>query len=160
MVSGSFHENRCRGTTGLIYIAEDVVEYAGYVFFDNNYLSPINVSAGTILYIAIYNASNDESKYKIISRGSATLRCNEVHEELSLSLFPNPTAGTLILDGGKLLNAKVGIEVYDNDGKVHIRQSIDSNEPIDISFLPSGVYIIKIHNDGQLISSQRIINMK
>ena len=178
MFSGSYGEDRCMGTTGLSKNSFDIIEYAGCNYDDDNYLAPINVSKGTVLYIAIINADNDGSDYHIVSRGTATVVCNEqiaVSEQsptkentvidesptvIYTKVYPNPTAGLLYIAGYLPDNEEVALEVYNDDGKNYIRQSVSLNSVLDISHLSSGIYFIKLYNDGQLIHNQSIINIK
>lgn len=160
MLSGSDQEGRCMGTTGLSDQSMDTYEYAGCDYFDDNYVAPIDVSPGDVLYVAIYNFSKDDTKYRIVHRGSAQLSCDRSKPQARAEIYPNPSAGKLKVIGSNIVSQKVGIEIYDNAGKVHLRQSLSLGEIIDISHLASGVYIVKIHSDGQLINSQRIINIK
>jgi len=160
MYSGSHSVNRCMGTTGLAKDADDIYEYAGCDFFDDNYLAPLHVDKGDVVYVAIFNSDDDGTDYHIVSRGSATLLCSDEPPLVTAKIYPNPTAGLLQINAHNINSDEVGLEIYDSDGKVHLRQSVEVNSTIDISELPSGVFIIKLHNDGDLIMSQRIINIK
>lgn len=160
MLSGSNELSRCRGTTGLSRESMDTYEYAGCDFFDDNYVASVDVNKGDILYVAIYNFSKDDTDYKIIHGGTANFNCEEKQAEAIAEIYPNPSAGKLKLSTKNFNSALVGLEIYDSKGKNHLRQSVPVDDIIDISFLPSGVFIIKIHEDGNLITSQRIINIK
>ncbi len=160
MLSGSSDNPRCMGTTGLSDVSMDTYEYAGCDYFDDNYVASINVSPGDILYLAIYNFSENDTDYRIVHDGSARLTCDTNSPRASAKIYPNPSAGKLKITGYNLQSSSVGIEIYGNNGQVHLRRSVNLDEIIDISELPSGVFILKIHQDGQLIKSQRIINVK
>ena len=160
MLSGSDDNPRCMGTTGLSDTSTDTYEYSGCDYFDDNYVAPVILNAGDILYVAIYNFSKNDTEYRIVHKGTATLTCNTETPQTRAEIYPNPSAGKLKIIGDQLQSQKIGLEIYDNAGKILLRQSIKIDKIIDISHLPSGVYIIKIHDDGQLINSQRILNIK
>lgn len=160
MLTGSNEQSRCMGTTGLSRESMDTYEYAGCDFFDDNYVASIDVNRGDVLYVAIYNFSKDDTDYKIIHNGTARFACEDLDTQVSAVIYPNPSAGKLKITAKNVESGIVGLEIYDDNGKNHLRQSIPVDEMIDISYLPSGVYIIKIHDGGNLIRSQRIINIK
>lgn len=160
MLSGSDDTARCMGTTGLSHDAYDTYEYAGCDYFDDNYVAPVAVRTGDILYVAIYNYSKDDMDYRIVHRGTATLTCDTTQPQARVEIYPNPSAGKLKIISQNINSNTIGVEIYDSAGKNRLRQSISLDEMIDISNLPSGVYIIKLHQDGNLIASQRIINIK
>ncbi len=72
-------------------------------------------------------------------------------EEAGLKIFPNPAASVLWLNFEKSLSGtKIPFTIYDPSGKVRLR-GVFPNQPgiqIDISSLPSGVYILSIQ-DGR-----------
>jgi len=160
MLSGSLDIPRCMGTTGLREESMDTYEYAGCDYFDDNYVSSVYVQPGDVLYLAIYNFSKDDTDYRIVNRGTASLTCNPNLVKARVEVYPNPTAGKLRIFTQNIDSPEFGLEIFDQNGKNHLRQSIDPKEEIDINFLPSGVYIIRLHNDGELLCSKKIINIK
>lgn len=161
MLSGSDDNPRCMGTTGLRESSMDTYEYTGCDYYDDNYLAPISVKAGDILYVVIYNISNDGSEYRVIHDGTASLACNtSIKSHVTAEIYPNPSSGKLKISSYNLLSKKVGIEIYDSAGKNQMRQTVEIDQIIDISHLPSGVLFINIHEDGQLIKSQKFLNIK
>ncbi len=160
MLTGSSDQSQCMGITGLSREAMDTYEYAGCDFFDDNYVASVDVNAGDVLYVAVYNFSKDDTDYKIVHRGTAKFACGGKEPKVRAEIYPNPSAGKLKIIAQNISSELIGLEIYDSQGKNHLRQSIPIDELIDISYLPSGVYIIKLHEEGHLISSQRIINIK
>lgn len=160
MLTGSSEQSQCMGTTGLSRESMDTYEYAGCDFFDDNYVASVDVNPGDILYVAIYNFSKDDTDYKIVHGGSANFICDNIKPQVRAEIYPNPSAGKLRITAQNIQSNVVGLEIYDSEGKNHLRQSVSVDDIIDISYLPSGVFIIKLHDEGRLISSQRIINVK
>lgn len=69
-------------------------------------------------------------------------------EEIGLVLYPNPANGSFKI---KLKNAaeKATVEVFDLTGRCVItNQPFLPNQDIDISYLQSGTYLVKINNEG------------
>ena len=126
----------------------------------DNYVTPVDVSTRDILYVAIYNFGKNDTNYRIIHQGSAQLSCDTSISQARAEIYPNPSAGKLKMRGHNIKSNTLRLELYDSAGKIHLRQFLALNEIIDISNLPSGVFITNIHSDGQLVSSQRIIYIK
>ena len=72
---------------------------------------------------------------------------NELNQ-LSLSVYPNPTVDYLILDmDSKGINAQYAI--INNEGKLVEQNSLANNNQIDVSNLPSGNYVLSVKsNEG------------
>lgn len=70
----------------------------------------------------------------------------------SISMYPNPTSGMIFINSEKLLSK---IEIFGLSGQI-LKQTKNSKS-IDISSLPSGVYVIKVTaNDGSIKTSKVI----
>jgi hypothetical protein len=59
----------------------------------------------------------------------------------NISIYPNPTSNSLNFKG---LNETTNVSVYDILGKEILTQTINSNEPLDVSKLQNGIYILKL----------------
>lgn len=82
-----------------------------------------------------------------------TLGVNEVTEQQSVSIFPNPAQNFLIIQTQKIINE---ISVYNVLGeKVTIPQV--STNTLDVSNLAQGIYIIKVISDDDKIFSTKFI---
>jgi Secretion system C-terminal sorting domain len=70
---------------------------------------------------------------------------------LNISLYPNPTAGSLNLDILGIGSRLVDIQVFDISGKLLMNKPQQSIEnPISISDLNNGFYILKIESNGKV----------
>lgn len=81
---------------------------------------------------------------------------NEKGNDNKVKAYPNPTSGTIFIDnaGGSK------IELYDLTGDLLLTDhNTNSHRTIDITFLPAGVYILRIQNNHEVIS-RRILVMK
>jgi hypothetical protein len=59
----------------------------------------------------------------------------------NFSLYPNPTKNTLNFKG---ITNTISVSVFDNVGRLVLNTTIMADQPIDVSMLNSGMYIIKI----------------
>ncbi len=71
--------------------------------------------------------------------------------DFQIHAFPNPTSNSTLFSFPNLLeNGELGI--FDQSGKCVLKKVIESNETnenIDSSFLPSGVYLVKLMNSNR-----------
>lgn len=74
-----------------------------------------------------------------------------------LEIFPNPTTDFCTIHHANLLpNAQV--EVYDVNGKMIFTQNVTENDTkINLTNCKSGIYIIQLINNGQIVATSRII---
>jgi len=78
-----------------------------------------------------------------------------VDQSSDISLYPNPVTSTLIISTANMKVAK--IEIYNTSGTLVFSKIFDSNQMlIDMSGVPSGIYIIRI-NDGEKLILKKIV---
>lgn len=70
--------------------------------------------------------------------------------EMSVQIFPNPTSGIL---GVEISNLPTGIEsslqlITLQGAEVYLKQGATASNPIDMSMLPSGQYLLVLRVDG------------
>jgi len=70
-----------------------------------------------------------------------------VYDDTEVSMFPNPVINILHLDFKNTTQHSV-IEILDLTGKTILHQTLQSTNAINISEFASGVYIVKVINDG------------
>ena len=86
---------------------------------------------------------------------NSSLSLNDNNSMAIIDVFPNPTSGELYFSGD-IENIK-GIELYDYTGK-KIKSANNNNiNQIDISHLPIGLYLVKIIDNYNNISTKKII---
>ncbi len=67
----------------------------------------------------------------------------------TFNLFPNPANNTLNIQLKSEVNTNVMMSIFDNTGRIVYSQSIsNTNQSIDISQIPSGIYFVKIQNNS------------
>ena len=73
-----------------------------------------------------------------------------------INALPNPTSQNVIFVFSKNLNEKATLTISTIDGRtMMIKENISSNESVDVSILPSGIYICTINT----ISGSRIVKV-
>ena len=75
-----------------------------------------------------------------------TISLDEKHENLDLSVFPNPVSSIFTLEGVNLGTA----EIINAEGKLIRTISLNYINTIDVSDLTNGVYIIKVSSDKKV----------
>lgn len=69
---------------------------------------------------------------------------NEINYTNSFDVYPNPTNGIFTINQSNIL-ANTMITVYDALGNmIHTAKMNQSNQKIDLSFVPKGIYFLKI----------------
>jgi len=72
------------------------------------------------------------------------------------SVYPNPTKGILIFNFENVLK-HINLQIIDISGRIVFKEvNLSANKTIDISSLQSGMYIVKVNQDGKTFS-QKII---
>jgi hypothetical protein len=79
---------------------------------------------------------------------------NDSFERATISVYPNPTQGTLFINASGLISQ---YEIYNITGQKIVSQNTNSNQvEINTSNLQSGVYLLKTEVNGQ-VSTQKFV---
>ncbi len=86
----------------------------------------------------------------------------DASKDVSIGLFPNPTDGqfSLVIEG--TMSQTFNVEVMNLEGKLIERRSIYVNqakytETFDLSTYPKGVYLIRLMNEGVVVTKKLIV---
>jgi hypothetical protein len=74
--------------------------------------------------------------------------------DAAVKLYPNPTNGSITLQANEDVN--YNLSVYNLLGEKVFESSISNKQTINLSNLSSATYIVHIHNNGNLIKTERI----
>ncbi|MDR9488061.1 S8 family serine peptidase [Salibacter sp.] len=74
--------------------------------------------------------------------------------ENDIKIYPNPTKGMVTVRTGGA--RELTLDVLDVVGKVVLTERLDK-QLIDLTGLPSGLYIFKIHSDGSPVKTEKVI---
>ncbi|MCL2040800.1 MAG: T9SS type A sorting domain-containing protein, partial [Bacteroidales bacterium] len=105
---------------------------------------PKAVAAG---FYTFNNVEADHTIHVVFAEGVG-IGDVETWHAASLQVYPNPTSGTLRVTSDEL--RVTNVEIFDIVGKACNESRVTRNEnEMDISFLPSGIYFLKIQTaDG------------
>jgi hypothetical protein len=114
----------------------------GETYSDNNFT---NLAEAGRYCITLQNVNDCDSVVCLNLRYETGMA--DIHNYMSLQIYPNPTVGQLIIDNGELMINNV--ELFDAYGKSVLRQGKQSGaiQKIDISHLANGIYLLKINNN-------------
>ena len=96
-----------------------------------------------------------ESAIGVTDTSSIDSTMSSLESISSFILYPNPFSEGLYLPN-QLVNNQCEVSVYDISGKL-LFSKLNSGQFIELSHLSSGMYLIHVSKDGELISSQKVI---
>jgi hypothetical protein len=109
-------------------------------------------SGGTVAYSigqVVYTTNTDDSF--TVSQGMQqgyeifTVGINETERNISLTLFPNPTADNLTLQISDYNNEKLAYQLYDMQGKLLSNGEVTARRTqINIASLPRATYLLNV----------------
>lgn len=94
---------------------------------------------------------------ELVDCNTPTVSVNEYTNHNDIKLYPNPAQNyfTISDDANQLENTKM--EVLNSLGQLVLTKTIDSDERIDISNLPDGIYFIQLKSRNINFSSQKLL---
>lgn len=82
----------------------------------------------------------------------------EIAQKLLFECYPNPVSHILNIDFPESQLSEKLIQIHNTQGQlVYASQTNSSNKQVDLSFLPVGIYLLRISSDNYGSSSQRIL---
>jgi hypothetical protein len=106
----------------------------------------------------VYNyalPANEIAKISEIPTSIADIECNC---KSNLSLWPVPANDVLYLNySAEKNNSLTTISLYNMDGKLVLCKDIRNNKELDVSNLPSGIYMLKLNNSKETFTKKIII---
>lgn len=121
-------------------------------------LVPSQLAVGTHFYVCEPHASGG-MKGTIIVQGSTAIE--DFHFPAEVSVFPNPSSGKfqVIVDQTERSNS-FDLEVYTVEGKrVYVKSRTETApvNPIDLSTVRKGIYVVKLQDGNKRYSTKVII---
>ena len=96
--------------------------------------------------IRIGNTWND-----VVPSTTASLTTNALAD---IKLYPNPVKNTLFVDSKVTIDS---VSIFSVDGKVVLNQNAIINNTIDVSYLSSGIYVVKLNSNENVLTKKIII---
>ncbi|WP_196887832.1 T9SS type A sorting domain-containing protein [Aureivirga sp. CE67] len=130
------------------YILEDLTESISILNACDNYTITQNPEAETALELGYHTITftitdsfgNEDTCTKILNITN-TLDINENDFESQISLYPNPAKNIVYLKSDRILEE---VFLYDQTGKIVLKEKIKTSNSLDISNLSKGIYYVKI----------------
>lgn len=123
------------------------------------YLEPeLNMGTGCYRYVLVPGENPADSSYLDVCFKIETVGLNEFNK-VDMSIYPNPANNYLYVEGEDAKLAGALIRIFDTSGKLLKEEMINSGlNTLDVSTLPEGMYLGKIHSDeGELLSAKKIV---
>ena len=143
--------------------SSDIGDYYNYVFIQDSEEVTLNNEVmtnaygpftyafryeGDIIYLDITNTEGDVATFW------ASTLSNYSFDKIQFSLYPNPTAYELYIENEKVDIQQV--EIYNLSGKQVLRVDYQNNQPIDVSNLAKGMYLVKIKTESGSLTKKLI----
>lgn len=111
---------------------------------------------GTLTNFALTGATSNWLAGSTITTGSTctTLSTEVFSQELKSNIYPNPTKNTVHINLKNSSQAE--IDIYDLNGRLIKKQSIQNNDSINLSSFANGIYLFKITSKEGVVT-KRII---
>ena len=101
-----------------------------------------------LIYLDITNTEGDVATF-----WTSTLS-NENFDKTQFSIYPNPVVNELYIESEQ---AKIDrVEVFTLNGKQILDISFQNNQPIDVSSLAKGMYLVKVQTDNGSLTKKLV----
>jgi len=109
--------------------------------------------------------NNMRSGYEMFDLGGAIFNIHYICKEESVAvketknptvlIYPNPAQDRVFISG---ITEKSQLAIYDISGKLVLKQTISSEQAINVNHLKSGIYLINIRNKNHNITKKLVIS--
>lgn len=158
------YQDQLKVTTGGSYkITADAADYDGTIakveYFNGTtklgekLTSPYtytytNIPKGinTIRVVATDNSGGQSSTQIILYTDAAPTAFTNVSSDKNISVYPNPTKGTIYIKG--VTNSNAQLTVYDTLGKKVLETVFENDTPVNLESLQNGLYLCKVQYDN------------
>ncbi|MCX6273013.1 MAG: T9SS type A sorting domain-containing protein [Bacteroidetes bacterium] len=92
----------------------------------------------------------------IVNAPSATDTINRQND--SVKILPNPTSGFINIAFNSLSRKSATAEIRNPEDKLILSKSFKNKIIIDLTDRPRGIYVLKLHNDHEMIVRNLVLN--
>jgi hypothetical protein len=122
----------------------------------SGYLDPsndANVDANFGLYVTVPGADTLKKLSRITSTGPV------ITQNSGFTLYPNPANDQLHIDWQNDTGEHLTLEMYNQLGEVVKKEDLTMNgsSQIDLSDQADGIYLIRLHQDGEVIGKEKVV---
>lgn len=129
-------------------IAEEVQAYTTSAVYVNS--KDLLIGSGFTGYI-------DELRISNVVRSFIATGISNWDKSQRLTVSPNPTDGNVWLSWDDLFEGEVNIQVLDISGQVVYSTKSNNGIELNLSFLPKGLYLVRLINKTQMVSKKLIL---
>ena len=136
------------------------VAHPGYIVAPET--SVVNITKNDVYFTATLNIESDQltkeaTVMKIYKEGLASSLSTENFENNSFGMYPNPTSGNIFFKEDMNMTGKTA-DIFDLTGrKIISHKFISGSNPIDLGALSTGMYLIRITENGKILGSKKIL---
>ncbi len=93
----------------------------------------------------------------IDSKKLGMVKNEEIDNNLSIDIFPNPTSGDIVISG---ISSKAEVEILDELGKCLYKGVLNSpSERLDVSKYKNGVYFVRVKSKNGILNTKKVVKM-
>lgn len=148
------------GNQAITHSAQGIIPIGDEKSWTFQWIAP-STDVGVITFYAAFNAANNNGAssgdviyLSSMSVDESTVGINEANQDLSFSIFPNPSYGKIQISHHK---ASAQIRIVDLLGNIVLeRDAMQNSEALDLSSYKKGLYLVQIL-DGNEISTKKMI---
>ncbi|MEX2485404.1 MAG: T9SS type A sorting domain-containing protein [Brumimicrobium sp.] len=140
---------------GSIHAQEAIPATGGDASGSNGTLS---YSIGQVVYTAGSSSTGSINQGVQQPYDISTNSIEEESDDISLSIFPNPTKDVLKLTFDKTDISEYKYELYNSQGKLIKQEDINANQVnIPMQNLDAATYFLKVKSSSQIVKSFRVV---
>ncbi|HFB99176.1 MAG TPA: T9SS C-terminal target domain-containing protein [Phaeodactylibacter sp.] len=145
----TLHDSEFIGITNDLYYAPRVMDLRGIATTQNSFGSPVGITAGGMTDVA------DVTNQVFLITFSIPVPPDPTQDLkfVSFQISPNPISDFFIIEK----KGAFDIEIWDTTGKLFLQKKANGFEKINTSSLHSGVYFLKIFENGKWVGREKLI---
>lgn len=133
-------------------LGKDIVNNGQPFTYYHNLQSPMTSGSG----IVILQLGSDHETCALSCDGWPTVSLKEVPEQITASVYPNPSTGLFTIE---TTSQEIGhVLIYNLSGALVYQNRNPANSSVDLSALPNGMYLMQLQVDEHITNHRIIIS--
>ncbi|MEM7371369.1 MAG: LamG-like jellyroll fold domain-containing protein [Bacteroidota bacterium] len=116
-----------------------------------------NTFLGDVDDVLIYDRAVSQEEVNQLMNQYATSNEVLMNQLTSFDLLPNPATDQLSIAFDAEIGKLPSVSLYDLQGRLQLHQQVLKDEPISLTTLPSGMYMVVLTVEDQLLGSRKLI---